>query len=169
MDTSRHAQDRNALESLLRQVPGFRGYLEQEYRRESDYLARQWLAEQLQLAKQGVDQAMRRLVDSVQLDTLPAFERLRGRLDGFMNQIRSADRGYSGLFDYVRIGEAQLEQAYTVDVSLTGDMQTLVAACREMSSHSASPDQAVGGVQIQLDNLEAKFRQRSEILQGLGK
>jgi len=169
MDPTRHAHDRNALEALLRQIPGFRGYLEQEYRRESDFLTRKWLADQLLLAKQGVDQAMRKLVEKVQLDALPGYESLRGRLDGFANQIRGADRGYSGLFDYVRIGEAELDQAYAVDVALTNDMQTLVAACREMSSDPSPADQAVCKVQQLLGELETKFRQRGEILQGMGK
>lgn len=167
MDPTRHAQNRNAFEALLRQLPGFKGYLEQEYRRESDYLARKWLADQLPLAKQGVDQAMRRLVEKVQLDALPSYEALRGRLDGFMNQIRGADRGYSGLFDYVRIGEAELDQVYAVDVALTSDMQTLVDACRDLSNDAAV--QAVDNVRRLLDELEAKFRQRGEILKGLGK
>ena len=35
-DASEHAKDRNWIEDILRVVPGFRGYLEKEYRRESD-------------------------------------------------------------------------------------------------------------------------------------
>jgi len=169
MDPTRHAQDRNALEALLRQIPGFRGYLELEYRRETDYLTRKWLTDQLQLAKQAVDQAMRRFVETMQLDALPAFERLRGRVDGFANQIRAADRGYSGMFDYVRVGEAELEQAYAVDLSLTNDIQSFLVACHEMSGSSSPAEQVVGKVQGLLEELEAKFRQRGEILKGLGK
>ncbi len=39
-EPERHAEKRNFVESILRHIPGFRGYLEKEYRRDSDYLAR---------------------------------------------------------------------------------------------------------------------------------
>lgn len=170
MDPAQHAHERNALEGLLRQLPGFKGYLEQEYRRESDHLCRRRLADQLGLAKQGIDQAMRGLVERVQLDELPKYETLRGRIDGFRNSVLGADRGYSGLFDYVRITEATLEQAYAIDLALVGDVEQLVTACRGLASNSS------GGSSLSLEQvvqllaeLEAKFRQRGEILEGMGK
>ena len=171
MDPARHAQNRNSLESIVRQIPGFRGYLEEEYRRESDFLVRQWLAEQLQLAKQALDQAMRRAVDAVQLDALPPFERLRGRIDGLMNQIRSADRGYSAVFSYVRTGEAELDQVLLVDQELTGDVTAFLAACQDLASggNTASGAAPLDALQRQLEDLESKFRRRGEILRGLGK
>ena len=44
IDPEHHAEGRNFVESILRHVPGFRGYLEKEYRRESDYLLRTAMA-----------------------------------------------------------------------------------------------------------------------------
>lgn len=169
MDPTRHAQNRNSFESLLQQLPGFRGYLEKEYRRESDYLARRWLADQLSLAKQALDQAMRQLVDKVQLDELPRYESVRGRMDGFRNQILSAERGYSGLFDYVQINEAALEQAYAVDVAMTNEIGGLVTACRELTASPTGSSAGVEQIQRLLGELETRFRQRGEILKGLGK
>ena len=99
-DPSRHASNRNWFESILRYVPGFRGYLEKEYRRESDYLARTWMADRLQRSKVGLDDFMRALVDAANLDVLPPCERLRSKLDGLISRIRSAVRGYSGIFDF---------------------------------------------------------------------
>ena len=42
------------MESILRKIPGFRGYLEKEYRRESDHLARTWLADRVGQCKTGL-------------------------------------------------------------------------------------------------------------------
>ena len=47
-----HAQSRGWIESILRRIPGFKGYLEKEYRRDSDALQRTWLADRLQRASQ---------------------------------------------------------------------------------------------------------------------
>ena len=38
------------VETILRYIPGFRGYLEKEYRRDADALQRQWLTDRLKRA-----------------------------------------------------------------------------------------------------------------------
>ena len=68
-----HTRDRNFIEDILRRVPGFRGYLEKEYRRASDDLQRDALADRLGRAKRAIDEAGRRLVDAGQIDTLPRW------------------------------------------------------------------------------------------------
>ena len=105
IDPSRHAQNKGWLESMVQKIPGFSGYLAKEDRRESDYLARKWMADRLQQAKRGLDDTLRKLVDDSQLDALPAWERIRTRLDGLISKIRSAERGYSGFFDFVKVNE----------------------------------------------------------------
>ena len=54
-----HTEDRNWIEAVLRYVPGFRGYLEKEYRRESDDLQRDWLADRLQRSKRAINASAR--------------------------------------------------------------------------------------------------------------
>ena len=52
-------------------------------------------------AKQALDDVNRALVDAGQIDVLPQFDRVRGRLDKLIGRIRGAMRGYSGWFDLV--------------------------------------------------------------------
>lgn len=169
MEPSRHAQDRNFLESIVRQIPGFKGYLEEEYRRESDHLARTHICDQLQMAKQGIDRYLRQLADRVQLDALPAVERVRARVEAFANRVRSAERGYSGLFDFVRTGEAELEQMYQLDMSLVGGAQEFATHCGDLAAKGEPSPSVADDLEHRLGELEARFRQRGEILQGLGK
>src|SRR5258708_13212146 len=42
-----HTENRGAIEEFLRRIPGFKGYLEKQYRRDTDALQRQWLAARL--------------------------------------------------------------------------------------------------------------------------
>ena len=46
-----HTENRGWIESIGRRIPGFKGYLEKEYRRDADALQRTWLAERLQRFK----------------------------------------------------------------------------------------------------------------------
>ena len=102
-DPSRHTDARNLLESLLRKIPGFKGYLEREYRRESDQLARTLIVDQLQKCKASLDNFQRSLADAGRLADLPPCERIRSRLDLLQSRLNGALRGYSGFFDFVRV------------------------------------------------------------------
>src|SRR5688500_9611036 len=81
VNPKKHADQRGWIESVLRYVPGFKGYLEKEYRRESDVLARTHLADRLQAGKRGINQYQRTLLESGRLDDLPALERMITAID----------------------------------------------------------------------------------------
>ena len=171
VDPSRHTNDRNLVESILRYIPGVRGYLEQEYRRESDFLLRTWLADRLQASKKGLDEYLQTLVAALKLDDLPAFERVRSKLDGLIGKIRSAERGYSSLFAYVRIREDELDRVYLLDKGLVDDVESLAAALEKLGGSAVgsetSPAAAATALARQIDDLDKQFGQRSELLRGI--
>ena len=167
IDPSRHAQQRGSLESLLRSVPGFKGYAEKEDRRESDRLTRKWMADRLQQSKRGLDDAMRKLVDDGQLDALTPFERLRSRLDGFVAKLLSAVRGYSGFFDFVQVGEDVLDQIYQFDLTLVGDVQALAETLEQLPGRADLGSGTASELLGKLDVVERSFERRGEILKGV--
>lgn len=162
-----HAENRNVIERVLRRIPGFRGYLEKEYRRESDELQRQWLADRLQRSKRAIDDAARPLVDAGQIDLLPQVDRLRSRLDKFIWQLRSAMQGYSGFFDLVRVDEAVLDRVYELDVAVMDDVQTLAEAIEALPARGKELAAALPELLNQIDNVESQWSSRSAILKGL--
>jgi hypothetical protein len=162
-----HAEHRNIIERILRHIPGFRGYLEKEYRRDSDELQRQWLADRLQRAKRAVDDAARPLVDAGQIDLLPQIDRLRGRLDKFIWQLRSAMQGYSGFFDLVRVDEAVLDRVYQHDLALMDEVQALAEKIEALPTRGAELSAALPELLNQIDNAESQWSARAEILKGL--
>ena len=161
-----HTRDRNFIEDVLRRIPGFRGYLEKEYRRESDDLQRDWLANRLQRAKRAIDAASRPLADAGQIDALPQFDRMRGRLDKLIGRIRGAVQGYSGFFDLVRVDEALLEQVYEHDLALMGQVESLAASIEELPA--AGQEIAAGLLEIValIDDVEHRWDGREDLLQG---
>ncbi|MBW3599880.1 MAG: hypothetical protein KY475_21735 [Planctomycetes bacterium] len=167
-DPSRHARERGAIESILRRIPGFQGYLEQEYRRESDYLTRTWMADRLQASKRRLDDYMRNLVDQGQLDALTLCERLRTRLDGAISRIRGEVRGYSGLFDYVQVNEKLLEEVYDYDLALVDQVDDLADAIEKLPQTSEPPSAVVPDLLRRLGEIEEKFAHRADLLKGLG-
>jgi len=166
VDPSRHADSRNLVESILRHVPGFKGYLEKEYRRESDHLARTHLGDQLQKCKANLETYQRALVDSAQLDELPKCERLRTRIDTLESRIRGAVRGYSGFFDFVKVDETLLDEVYDHDMALLGDINALVDATAQLSATDAEKV-TVDELLRKVEELHVKFDGRSALLEGL--
>jgi hypothetical protein len=132
-------------------IPGFKGYIERQNRRDADKLLRDTVARRFdeqwkrasQLQVDMVSQGLIAYVDDVERATL--------QLRTFIDKISTAPRGYSGLFDAVKINEKELEAIYqydaaffdladqvgraldTVEASL-GDEAALPAAIRNVTS-----------------------------------
>jgi hypothetical protein len=162
-----HAEHRNWVETILRYIPGFRGYLEKEYRRDSDELQREWLADRLQRSKRAIDELSRPLADAGQIDVLPQVDRLRARLDKLIARIRGAMQGYSGFFDLVRVREDLLDRVYEHDVGL---MQRVDAVGESVEALPDAPDRIPAGVADllqQIDVLEQQWDVREDMLKGL--
>lgn len=166
-DPSRHAEARNALESLLRKIPGFKGYLEQEYRRESDQLARILVAGELQKCKSSLDNFQRALVNAGRLEILPRCESIRSRLNLLQARVQGAMRGYSGFFDFVRVDEDLLDQVYQHDLSLVDDTQQLVTAMDALSMNMGDAEPTLLQIEQRLTALSNHLDERTKLLEGL--
>ncbi|HEV3024891.1 MAG TPA: hypothetical protein VGX76_20590 [Pirellulales bacterium] len=166
-DPIRHTENRGAVEDFLRRIPGFKGYLEKQYRRDSDALQRQWLADQLVHAKQALDDVTRALVDAGQVDILPQFDRARGRLDKLVGRIRGAVRGYSGWFDLVNVDEAVLDRVYKHDLTLSEQLEGLVELVEPWRKKPTEAVDALAGLLGRIDALDQEWDDRDVILKGL--
>jgi len=162
-----HVEKRNLVESILQKIPGFRGYLEKEYRRKSDDLQRDWLADRLQRSKSGIDELTRPLADAGQIDLLPQIDRMRGKLDKLIGRIRGAVQGYSGFFDLVRIDEQVLDRVYEHDMALARVVDDLAACIENLPSETERIATAVAELIRQIDETEQHWNEREDILKGL--
>ena len=168
INPSRHADNRNWLESLGRKIPGFKGYLDKEYRRDADFLARKALADRLQRSKPALDTYMRNIVDAGMLDGLTLCERIRSRVDTLINTMRSDVRGYSGIFDFVKVREDLLDQVYEHDMSLVDDVEALGASIDALSTSTEPPTAVVPLIMKQIEEVERLYSKRGDLLKGLG-
>ena len=166
-DPLEHAGDRGLIESLLRKIPGFKGYLEQGYRRESDRLQREWLADRLQRAKQGLNDYALALTNAGQLDALTAVEQLRSRLDRLISRLRGSISGYSGFFDFVQVKTDDLDDVYAHDHALIQQTDALGAQIEGLSSASAPASDSISEILTRIAELESKIDQREDMLNGL--
>lgn len=165
-DFSRHVDTRNPLESLLRKIPGFKGYLEKEYRRESDQLARTLAVDYLQKCKLSLDEFQRSQVDAGRLDALSQCERIRSRLDRLQSQLKGAMRGYSGFFDFVQVDEGLLDQIYQHDLMLVDDAEGLATKFDQLVTTSDAAA-SFTDVQHRIEDIARQVADRTKLLEGL--
>ena len=162
-----HSQNRGWIESILRHIPGFKGYLEKEYRRDSDALQRAWLADRLQRAKPALDSYGRTLTSAKKLDVLGELDRFKSRLDRTVSRLRGAMPGYSGFFDLVQIDEHLLDRVYAQDVKTMDTVDTLASAIEKLTTTSVDAASPLAALSDQLVQIDQAIDHRTDILKGL--
>jgi hypothetical protein len=164
LDKARAGQ--NDLERLMNSIPGFRGYREQELRRDSDRLQREHLSARLDEVKKSLNQVAAAMTRGGNLDVINDVETARKRLDKVANRIRYAERGYSGFFDVVKVDETVLARVYEFDMGLAGDVDGVWAA-GTAAAQAAEPRTAVQDIIGRVDALDARLSERESVLRGI--
>lgn len=167
MDPKQHASGRGWIETIARYIPGFSGYLEKGYRRESDRLLRSGLADRLQRGKQGINDYMLMLTNAGQLDQLPACEQTRAKLDRVISRLRGSVSGYSGFFDFVQKKEDDLDAVYAHDHGLIEQVDALAQQMQNLSSATEQPARLMSQLDNGLRDLEQQIDKREDLLRGL--
>jgi hypothetical protein len=164
LDKARAGQ--NDLERLMNSIPGFRGYREQELRRDSDRLQREHLAASLDEVKKSLNQVAAALTRGGNLDVINDVETARKRLDKVANRIRYAERGYSGFFDVIKVDDTTLARVYEFDLGLAGDVDG-VRAAGTAAAQAAEPRTALQEIIGRVDALDARLSERESVLRGI--
>ncbi|MBI2923599.1 MAG: hypothetical protein HYY18_21295 [Planctomycetes bacterium] len=163
---------KNAFERLLAKIPGFRGYLAKENRRESDKLEREFIAKAFDAAREPLRRTVRAVADSGNFDALRAvagIDPLEKLVEKVANRVRFADYGYSGFFDAVKIGEPELERLYAFDLALYERAEQLEKRTRELPSLANDGDALKAEVSLLeqlVREIDRDFDQRERIVTG---
>jgi hypothetical protein len=102
---------------LAANIPGFKGYIERQNRRDADKLLRDTVARRFDEQWKRASQLQVDLVSSGMIQYVDDIERAALQLRTFIDKLTTAPRGYSGLFDAVKINEKELEAIYQYDAA----------------------------------------------------
>ena len=149
VDTYGKAQEsRTGLEKLLDIIPGWGGYQERQNRRKADQLLRQTLAEKLTTQRRNLDVAQKELISHGRIDLVDDVGSAVTLLQTFIDRIRTATYGYSGIFDAVRINQAELEQMYNFDAAMFEYVERLDAATSRLREAISVGEGLTGTIRI---------------------
>lgn len=112
------SSDLDPFKTILSKVPGFGGYIERQSRRDADKLLRETIASRIEEQYQRVSALQRDFISKGEIAMVDDLEAAALKMRTFADRIKRATRGYSGLFDAVKINETELNQLYQYDASM---------------------------------------------------
>ena len=156
--------EKNFLEKIASHIPGVAGYREREGRRETDRRVREFLAGRLDEGRAGLTASRNVATDAGQLKTLDAIGRLDRILQKSVSSLRYADYGFSGMFDQLKIREAELDQIHAYDAALVTDVVALSDALRSISE-TAPDGSTLAALTNTAERLDLNIARRREIFE----
>lgn len=100
---------------LASYIPGFSGYIDRQNRRDADKILRDTVARRFEEQWKRASQIQSDMVSNGMIAYVDDMEKAAIKLRTFIDKITTAPRGYSGLFDAVKINEKELEAIYQFD------------------------------------------------------
>lgn len=107
-----------AIERLLKGLPGIRGYVDKELRRDADKRLRELIAGQLEDERANLYAVQNMLLEGKGLMWMDNVDNAISKLQLLIDRIKTASYGYAGLFDAVRIKEDALNALHRFDVAM---------------------------------------------------
>lgn len=162
------SSDMDIFKKIASKIPGFGGYVERQNRRDADKLLRTAISDRFRELEGRVSGLQRDFIREGEISYIDDLEASAIKIRTFSDRIRTAARGYSGLFDAVKINEEELGRIYAYDAA----MLDLVDEVGRAIDHVA---ESVGGegLEAAIRNLETKtmnaievFDRRDEVVTG---
>lgn len=158
--------DMDPFKQILAKIPGFGGYMERQSRRDSDKLLRETIARRVDEQGQRVSALQRDFINDGKIAYVDDLEAAAIKLRTFTDRLRRASRGYSGLFDAVKINEAELAQLYQYDAAMLEMVDEVERAIDnvEMSVGSDGLDASISNLVSKARQLDVVFDRREEVI-----
>lgn len=167
---SRIVRERGKVENLLARVPGFRGYMELNARRQADRMIREQVAEKLRQQLSRFTTIEKALLDAGGLQSMSQTRSAKTKLQTFIDRVATDTPGYSGFFDAIKIGADDLEVIYAFDKALLDYVDKLtekVSALQQAALNQGDVEAAIRDLDAMTIEATEAYRLREDVLKGL--
>lgn len=155
------------LEKIKRYIPGYDGYVNRDNYRELDTILRNQLANKLEENKIKIKNIALALSRDGKLMETTDLEKLEKKNESSIAKLKSAARGYSGVFDVSKINELKLNQLYEFDYNLFSYVENLNKDFTDLETKANAKEDLKNYIlqmSLSLDDLLKKFDERENIL-----
>jgi hypothetical protein len=134
-------------------------------RREVDKMQRDWLAGQVDRAREALSGHIRTWSRKANLEVLDVAGSTDKALDRLANRIRHADYGYSGFFDAVKIREVELERLYAFDLGFSETVEDLAVRIESLPGDATEP--ALVSLLDAVEEADRKLDERAQVVENI--
>lgn len=155
---------------LVARLPGFKGYIAKEARREADKMLRTYIGRQLDKQRARMQQLGARLATAGDLNVATALEPVRMRLQTISDKIKTATYGYAGFFDAATVNEKELDALYDFDNSLMDEVEAITTAVNTLTTAAKGDafDAALEAVSAAIEDMSTVWIRRQDVVTGGG-
>jgi hypothetical protein len=156
-----------AIERLLTGLPGIRGYVDKELRRDADKRLRELIAQELDVQKQALLEVQRMLLEGGGLLWLDNIDQAVQKLQILSDRIKTASYGYAGLFDPVKVREEALDALHRFDQAMAHrvvDLKMAILGLRQAVSEGGDIGAATRKLTDLLVDLNNLYTKRHEAI-----
>lgn len=156
----------NKIEEMAKNVPGYRGYKDKEVRREADKLIRLKVARELQEQRGRLNSIEVELANAGRLGALLILDRSLLRLQLLIDRLKTASYGYAGLFDAIKIREAELDALYEFDAALLDSVDKVEALIDAVAAAEEDEQVTKAGSELleAVEDMNEAFSRRQDVI-----
>ena len=164
----RITDSRNLIEKIGAAIPGFKGYVDRNSRRDADKLLRETVATRFEQQWSRISELQRNLISQGSIEPVDDLEAAAIKLRTFIDRVRTASYGYAGFFDAIKVNETELVKIYQFDASLIDRAVQLSAAVDNVASSMGSDGlpAAIRNVATLAQDAIDAFQGRNELILG---
>ena len=165
----RAEQSQTTLERLAGVIPGYRGYKEKELRREADRVLRGHLARRFDEERGRLNALQVRLADRGQFQVLVSLERATMKFQLLVDRLKTANYGYAGWFDALKVKEGELDTLYEHDRRLVEGVENVSQRTNQLGAATEEGVILAASEALldTLDELNTFFTRRLDLILGL--
>jgi hypothetical protein len=167
---SRIVRERGSMEKLLARLPGFRGYMEMNARRQADRMVREHIADQLQTQLNRLSVVEKALLDGGGLKYMSKTRSVKTKFQTFIDRVATDTPGYTGFFDAVKINADDLNVVYAFDLALLryGDQfKEKLDALQDAAAKNEGIEEAISVLDALTIEANDAYNLREDVLMGL--
>ncbi len=160
--------DTDPFKKILSYIPGFKGYVDRQNRRDEDKVLRDTIASRYEEQWQRISSIQQALISQGKIQWIDDIEAAAIKIRTFIDRVKRAPRGYSGLFDAVKINSAELSHIYQYDASLfalSEDLSRAIDHVEESMNSDGFPAAIRNLVTVAQQCLDL-YERRSEVVFG---
>ncbi|HSH02198.1 MAG TPA: hypothetical protein VLL52_06715 [Anaerolineae bacterium] len=158
---------------ILEKVPGFKGYIQKERRKDADEMLRGYMSRRLDEIRLRLGQTQETLGRDIikAIDYAEPLGQVDTRLMGLSGKIKDAPSAYTGFFAKVKIDEEELNNIYQFDESMLNYIDAIDSTLTKLDTavnEDGDIDAAFKAFRTATTNANNTFNERIDLLKGMG-